>query len=144
MGCSLFIENQSMMFGNPKINKGIFSLLGTRTVKRRIIVGLKSDHSSREMLLRLLNSVVVTGDYVLAVHVQESDDTFDPNTFYIHEDLCKSKQVSFFDHLDNIVELNFWELLMPWLLGCLIPLVDDMLRWILKSRFVHETVTLLN
>ncbi|CAA3006306.1 PTI1-like tyrosine-protein kinase 1 isoform X2 [Olea europaea var. sylvestris] len=95
MGCSLFIENQSMMFGNPKINKGIFSLLGTRTVKRRIIVGLKSDHSSREMLLRLLNSVVVTGDYVLAVHVQESDDTFDPNTFYIHEDLCKSKQVDF-------------------------------------------------
>ncbi|KAL2459930.1 Protein kinase protein with adenine nucleotide alpha hydrolase-like domain [Abeliophyllum distichum] len=83
------------MFGSQRINRGIFSLLGTRTVKRRIIVGLKSDNSSREMLLRLLNLAVVAGDYVLAVHVQGSDDTFDPNTFYIHEDLCKAKQVDF-------------------------------------------------
>lgn len=61
--------------------------------KRTIIVGLKSDNCSREMLLRLLGSVVAPGDNVLAVHVQEPDDTFDPNTFHIHEDLCKSKQV---------------------------------------------------
>lgn len=60
------------------------------------MVGLKSDNSSREMLLRLLNLVVVPGDYVLSVHVQQPNDTFDPNTFHIHEDLCKSKQVMSF------------------------------------------------
>ncbi|XAR72660.1 Non-specific serine/threonine protein kinase [Bertholletia excelsa] len=43
----------------------------------------------------LLTSVVVPGDNVLAVHVMESDDSFDPNYFHIHEDLCKSKQVDF-------------------------------------------------
>lgn len=60
---------------------------------RRIIVGLKSDNCSREMLHRLLQLVVERGDSVLAVHVQQSDDNFDPNTFHIHEDLCKFKQV---------------------------------------------------
>ncbi|OMO91963.1 hypothetical protein COLO4_17999 [Corchorus olitorius] len=35
------------------------------------------------------------GDNVLAVHVQQRNDAFDPNTFQIHEDLCKSKQVDF-------------------------------------------------
>ncbi|CAI9765426.1 unnamed protein product [Fraxinus pennsylvanica] len=120
------------MFGNPKINKGIFSLLGNRTVKRRIIVGLKSDNSSREMLLRLLNSVVVAGDYVLAVHVQGSDDTFDPNTFYIHEDLCKSKQVDFevkvcrrncyITELSHQVRINFATILA---VGCTSPWPKD-------------------
>ena len=64
--------------------------------------GLKSGNCSREILLRLLSSVVMVGDEVLAVHVQEDDpdddiddddDAFDLNTFHIHEDLCKSKQV---------------------------------------------------
>lgn len=46
------------------------------------------------MLTRVLQLVAVRGDAVLAVHVQqECDDTFDPNTFQICEDLCKSKQV---------------------------------------------------
>ncbi|KAI3446309.1 hypothetical protein Pfo_002974 [Paulownia fortunei] len=84
------------MDGNLRMTRGIFWRLGTRAVSRRkIIVGLKSDNCSREMLLRLLHLVVVRGDSVLAVHVQQSDDTFDPNTFHIHEDLCKSKQVDF-------------------------------------------------
>lgn len=79
------------------MTRGIFGWLGTRAVSnRRIIVGLKSDNYSREMLLRLLHLVVVRGDSVLAVHVQQSDDTFDPNTFHIYEDLCKSKQVRMF------------------------------------------------
>lgn len=73
----------------------MFSLLRSRTVKKRmIVIGLKDDNSSREVLLRLLNMVVMVGDSVLAVHVQELDGCeFDPNTFHIHEDLCKSKQV---------------------------------------------------
>ncbi|KAK6159623.1 hypothetical protein DH2020_006937 [Rehmannia glutinosa] len=77
--------------------RGIFRRLGARAlIKRRIIVGLKSDNCSRDMLLRLLHLVAMQGDSVLAVHVQQSDDdTFDPNTFHIHEDLCKSKQVDF-------------------------------------------------
>lgn len=54
------------------------------------------------MLLRLLHSVVMPGDNVVAVHVQHSDDTFDPNTFHIHEDLCKSKQVR------NVPFSSFW------------------------------------
>ncbi|KAL3539123.1 hypothetical protein ACH5RR_002489 [Cinchona calisaya] len=85
-----------MMVGSPSMNGRIFSLLKTRIGKKRtIIVGLKSDNYSREMLLRLLNLVVMPGDSVLAVHVQESNDSFDPNTFHIHEDLCKYKQVDF-------------------------------------------------
>ncbi|PIN25719.1 Serine/threonine protein kinase [Handroanthus impetiginosus] len=84
------------MDGNLRKSRRIFSWLGRREVnKRRIIVGLKSDNYSREMLLRLLHFVVVRGDSVLAVHVQKSDDSFDPNMFHIHEDLCKSKQVDF-------------------------------------------------
>lgn len=101
-----------MMVGSPRINGRIFSLLKARTGKKRtIIVGLKSDNYSREMLRRLLSSsVVVPGDSVLAVHVQESNDGFDPNTFLIHEDLCKYKQVDFQVKLCNgslyIVELS--------------------------------------
>lgn len=75
--------------------RGIFGRLGSRAASsRRIIVGLKSDTCSREMLLRLLQLVVGRGDTVLAVHVQQQpDDTFDANTFHIYEDICKSKQV---------------------------------------------------
>lgn len=99
------------MVGSPRINGRIFSLLKARIGKKRtIIVGLKCDNYSREMLRRLLNSVVVPGDSVLAVHVQESNDGFDPNTFLIHEDLCKHKQVDFQVKLCNgssyIVELS--------------------------------------
>ncbi|CAI9104807.1 OLC1v1003570C1 [Oldenlandia corymbosa var. corymbosa] len=63
--------------------------------KRTIIIGLKSDNYSREILLRLLNVVVVPGDNVLAIHVNDGNSNFDANTFHIHEDLCKSKQVDF-------------------------------------------------
>ncbi|KAF5200843.1 Proline-rich receptor-like protein kinase perk1 [Thalictrum thalictroides] len=62
---------------------------------RVIIVGLKKDNYSREMLLRLLTLVVSPCDSVLAVHSEEPSDTFDPNSFHIHEDICKSKQVDF-------------------------------------------------
>lgn len=61
--------------------------------KRTIIAGLNSDTCSREMLLGLLTSVVKPEDNVIAIHVEETDDTFDPNTFHVHEDLCKSKKV---------------------------------------------------
>lgn len=61
---------------------------------RRIIFGLKSDSSSRDILLMLLKVVADPGDCLTAVHVQENDDHgVDLNTFHIHEDLCKSKQV---------------------------------------------------
>ncbi|XP_019165194.1 PREDICTED: serine/threonine-protein kinase CDL1-like isoform X2 [Ipomoea nil] len=86
-----------MLLGGSRIS----SLLRSRSrrlpakKKRTIVVGLKSDNDSREMLLRVLNLTVFPGDSVLAVHVQQSDDTFDPNTFHIHEDLCKSKQAEF-------------------------------------------------
>ncbi|XVE67231.1 hypothetical protein DITRI_Ditri08aG0143500 [Diplodiscus trichospermus] len=84
------------MVGNAKINCRIMSYLSGKTVKNKtVIVGLKSDNSSRQMLLQLLCLVVKSGDNVLAVHVQERNDAFDPNTFHIHEDLCKSKQVDF-------------------------------------------------
>lgn len=65
----------------------------TAVEKRTIIVGLKSDNHSRDVLLRLLTLVVKPNDNVLAIHVQSSENDFDPNTFHIHEDLCKSKQV---------------------------------------------------
>ncbi|KAL0422955.1 UNVERIFIED_CONTAM: Proline-rich receptor-like protein kinase PERK14 [Sesamum latifolium] len=82
--------------GNLSMTRGILCRSGTQAVNgRRIIVGLKSDNCSREMLLRACSMVVVRGDSILAVHVEQSDDTFDPNTFHIHEDLCKSKQVDF-------------------------------------------------
>ncbi|KAK4378178.1 hypothetical protein RND71_000040 [Anisodus tanguticus] len=65
------------------------------------------------------------GDYVLAVHVQEPNDTFDLNTFHIHEDLCKSKQVdfqikvcagdSYVTELSNQVRINFATILA---VGC--------------------------
>ena len=79
-------------------------MLKTRIAKKRtIIVGLKSDNLSREVLLRLLTSVVVAGDSVLAVPMLKPNDSFDANTFHIHEDLCKSKQVTKFYHLDTIL-----------------------------------------
>ncbi|XP_011088667.1 proline-rich receptor-like protein kinase PERK8 [Sesamum indicum] len=85
-----------VMDGNLSMTRGILCRSGTQAVNgRRIIVGLKSDNCSREMLLRVCSMVVVRGDSILAVHVEQSDDTFDPNTFHIHEDLCKSKQVEF-------------------------------------------------
>ncbi|KAM7479491.1 hypothetical protein LguiA_027704 [Lonicera macranthoides] len=85
-----------IIFGSPRVSGRMLSLRRTNTVKnRKIVIGLKSDNSSREMLLRLLAVVVLPGDNVLAVHVQDSNDSFDPNTFYIHEDICKSKQVDF-------------------------------------------------
>ncbi|MCD7463311.1 hypothetical protein HAX54_050321 [Datura stramonium] len=109
------------MFSSSSAKGGISSLLRCRGVpkakKQTIVVGLKSDNSSREMLLRLLKLVVMPGDYVLSVHVQEPNDTFDPNTFHIHEDLCKSKQVdfqikvcvgdSYITELSNQVRKNF-------------------------------------
>ena len=49
------------------------------------------------MLLGLLTSVVKPEDNVIAIHVEETDDTFDPNTFHIHEDICKSKKVESFN-----------------------------------------------
>ncbi|XVE93937.1 hypothetical protein REPUB_Repub01dG0237100 [Reevesia pubescens] len=84
------------MGGNARINCRIISYLSGKIVKNKtIIVGLTSDNCSREMLLQLLSLVVKSGDNVLAVHVQETNDGFDPNSFHIHEDLCKSKQVDF-------------------------------------------------
>nr|GMC83486.1 serine/threonine-protein kinase CDL1-like isoform X1 [Ipomoea batatas] len=82
-----------LLLGGSRIS----SLLRSRppAKKRTIVVGLKSDNDSREMLLRVLTLTVFPGDSVLAIHVQQSDDTFDPNTFHIHEDLCKSKQAEF-------------------------------------------------
>ncbi|PSS12133.1 Receptor-like serine/threonine-protein kinase [Actinidia chinensis var. chinensis] len=101
----------------------------TRTAKKMtIIVGLKSDNLSRQVLLRLLTSVVVSGDSVLAVHVLEPNDSFDPNTFHIHEDLCKSKQVEFqvkvcggdcyVGELAHQVRINFATILV---VGCRLP-----------------------
>ena len=86
----------SMMVGILGIDFRMASLRWSKTVKKRtMIVGLKSNNCGREMLLQLLTSVVKPGDSVLAIHVQVSNDTFDPNTFHIHEDLCKSKQVRY-------------------------------------------------
>ncbi|KAK0582848.1 hypothetical protein LWI29_030287 [Acer saccharum] len=83
---------------HTNVSHRFLSLLRTRTVKKRrtIIVGLKSDNPSREMLLQSLNVIVKPGDNVVAVHVQvPNDQGFDLNTFHIHEDLCKSRQVDF-------------------------------------------------
>ncbi|KAK3015170.1 hypothetical protein RJ639_005316 [Escallonia herrerae] len=84
------------------------------------------------MLLRLLTLVVIPGDCVLAVHVQEPVDNFDPNTFHIHEDLCKSKQVdfqvkvcagdSYITELGNQVRISFATILA---LGCSTPWPKD-------------------
>ncbi|KAM7475192.1 hypothetical protein LguiB_022435 [Lonicera macranthoides] len=112
-----------MFFGNGRI----LSRSWTRKLNnhRTIIVGLKSDSSGREMLLRLLALFATPGDNVLAVHVEEPNDTFDPNTFHLHEDLCKSKQVdfhikictghSYIIELSHQVRLNFATILA---LGC--------------------------
>lgn len=84
-----------MMVGKLSIEKNFFSVLRTRTLKKRtVIFGLKSDHYSREILLQLLTVIAKPGDNVLAVHVEEQNDTLDLNTFHIHEDLCRSKKVS--------------------------------------------------
>ncbi|KAJ9132675.1 hypothetical protein P3X46_033515 [Hevea brasiliensis] len=115
-----------MMVGRLSSEWKFSSLLRRRTTKNRtIIVGLKSGNYSREMLLRLLNVVVKPGDYVIAIHVQDPFDTFDPNTFHTHEDLCKSKQVdflikictgdSFISELTHQVRVNFATILA---LGC--------------------------
>ncbi|KAH8498049.1 hypothetical protein H0E87_017100 [Populus deltoides] len=83
------------MAGKASREWKVFPLVKSKEEKKRtIIVGLKSDNYSREMLLRFLHKVVNPRDNVLAIHVQEPSDTFDPNTFYIHEDICKAKQVS--------------------------------------------------
>lgn len=90
------------MDGNLRMSRGILGRLGSKAVssRRRIIVGLKSDTCSRQVLLRLLQLVVVRGDSVLAVHVQQhQDDAFDANTFHMYEDICKSKQVGIFSLL---------------------------------------------
>lgn len=64
--------------------------------KKTIIVGLKSEAQSSELLLRVLLLVAAPGDLVLAIHVQGSHvRLFDMNKFHIHEDLCESKQVDF-------------------------------------------------
>ncbi|CAK7329423.1 unnamed protein product [Dovyalis caffra] len=82
--------------GNPSKEWKVFSLLKSKAEKKRtVVVGLKSDNYCREMLLQFLHTVVNPGDNVLAIHVQEPSDTFDPNTFHIHEDICKAKQVDF-------------------------------------------------
>ncbi|KAJ6937225.1 hypothetical protein NC652_011776 [Populus alba x Populus x berolinensis] len=47
------------------------------------------------MLMQFLRTFVSPGDNVLALHVQEPSATFDPNTFLIHEETCKAKQVDF-------------------------------------------------
>ncbi|PNT21304.1 hypothetical protein POPTR_009G140300v4 [Populus trichocarpa] len=84
------------MAGKASREWKVFPLVKSKEEKKRtIIVGLKSDNYSREMLLRFLHKVVNPRDNVLAIHVQEPSDTFDPNTFYIHEDICKAKQVDF-------------------------------------------------
>ncbi|KAI9180939.1 hypothetical protein LWI28_009549 [Acer negundo] len=117
-----------MMTGKGRIEHRLLSLLRTRKVKKRrtIIVGLKSDNSSREMLLQSLNVIVKPGDNVVAVHVQEPNDQgFDLNTFHIHEDLCKSRQVdflvkvcngdSYISELSREVRINYATILA---LGC--------------------------
>ncbi|KAJ6717003.1 hypothetical protein OIU74_009511 [Salix koriyanagi] len=84
------------MAGKASREWKVFPLLKSKQErKRKIVVGLKSDNYSREMLLRFLHTVINPRDDVLAIHVQESSDSFDPNTFYIHEDICKAKQVDF-------------------------------------------------
>ncbi|XP_016492984.1 PTI1-like tyrosine-protein kinase 2 isoform X2 [Nicotiana tabacum] len=131
------------MFGRSSAKGGISSLLRSRRVpkakKRTLVVGLKSDNISREMLLRLLTSVVMPGDYVLAVHVQEPNCIFDPNTFHRHEDLCKSKQVdfqikvcvgeSYISELSNQVRINFAAMLA---VGCSSP-CDQIVGKLLKE-----------
>lgn len=83
------------MVRNPMIEPQMISCRckTAKKKKRTIIAGLNSDTCGREMLLGLLTSVVKPEDNVIAIHVEETDDTFDPNTFHVHEDLCKSKKV---------------------------------------------------
>ncbi|CAN1770991.1 Protein kinase STUNTED [Linum perenne] len=85
-----------MMIGRSSIEHKFLSLLRAKASKQRtIVVGLKSDTHSREMLLRVLHTSANPGDNVLAVHVQEASSSFDPNSFHMHADLSKSKQVDF-------------------------------------------------
>ncbi|XP_011045458.1 PREDICTED: serine/threonine-protein kinase CDL1-like isoform X2 [Populus euphratica] len=84
------------MAGKANREWKVFPLVKSKEEKKRtIIVGLKSDNYSREMLLRFLQKVVNPRENVLAIHVREPSDSFDPNTFYIQEDICKAKQVDF-------------------------------------------------
>ncbi|XP_043708489.1 receptor-like cytosolic serine/threonine-protein kinase RBK1 [Telopea speciosissima] len=90
--------SSAMVGRSPRISCSIASILGAqKTTKKNktIVVGLKAHNRSREVLLRVLNEMVRPGDNVVAVHVQEPQDNFDLNSFEIHEDLCKSKQVEF-------------------------------------------------
>ncbi|CAI0468966.1 unnamed protein product [Linum tenue] len=118
-----------MMIGRSSIEQKFFSLLRANAPKqKKIVVGLKSDTHSREMLLRVLRTLVNPGDIVLAVHVQQVSSSFDPNTFHMHADLCKSKQVDFLvkacteetyiSGLSNQVRLNSATILI---LGCSLP-----------------------
>ncbi|XP_015893215.4 protein kinase STUNTED [Ziziphus jujuba] len=84
-----------MMVRSSSIDLQMLSFRSKKVKNRNIIFGLKSDNSSREILLKLLAAVVKPEDNVLVIHVQKEDDAFDPNTFHIHEDLCKSKKVDF-------------------------------------------------
>ncbi|KAH9694475.1 protein kinase domain-containing protein [Citrus sinensis] len=122
-----------MMVGKLSIEKNFFSVLRTRTLKKRtVIFGLKSDHYSREILLQLLTVIAKPGDNVLAVHVEEQNDTLDLNTFHIHEDLCKSKKVdflvkvcigdSYITELSNQVRISYATILA---LGCSLSGLKD-------------------
>ncbi|CAN0845650.1 Protein kinase STUNTED [Linum grandiflorum] len=85
-----------MMIARSTIEHKLLSLLRAKASKQRtIVVGLKSDTHSREMLMRVLHTSANPGDNVLAVHVQEESSSFDPNSFHMHADLSKSKQVDF-------------------------------------------------
>ncbi|KAL5856172.1 hypothetical protein ACOSQ4_005974 [Xanthoceras sorbifolium] len=140
-----------MMIRERRIEHRFLSLLRPRTVqKRTIIFGLKSDNSSRGMLLQLLNVIVKSGDNVVAVHVRDPNDHgIDLNTFHIHEDLCKSRQVdflvkvcngdSYINELSHEVRINYATILA---LGCsLSGPKDSVVNKILKA--LPPTCTLL-
>lgn len=106
---SLLSREFVSMTGGVKLRRISFPqgilVLRTKMVKKKkktIVVGLKSHSWSRELLLRIVTTLIKAGDTVVAVHVQEPGDTlFDPNTFHIYEDLCRHKQVDRY-HLQNI------------------------------------------
>ncbi|KAH7518332.1 hypothetical protein FEM48_Zijuj09G0160100 [Ziziphus jujuba var. spinosa] len=95
-----------MMVRSSSIDLQMLSFRSKKVKNRNIIFGLKSDNSSREILLKLLAVVVKPEDNVLVIHVQKEDDAFDPNTFHIHEDLCKSKKADKFSTLLQLVDFQ--------------------------------------
>ncbi|CAN1134667.1 Protein kinase STUNTED [Linum perenne] len=130
-----------MMIGRSSIEHKFLSLLRAKASKQRtIVVGLKSDTHSREMLLRVLHTSANPGDNVLAVHVQEASSSFDPNSFHMHADLSKSKQVdflvkvcageSYISGLSDQVRLNSATVLV---LGC-------SLRWLLVMNSAGKII----